>query len=127
MQEYLQVFFPCGRIFYKQHMKTFPKKPGLQARTDAAMFRAKQRDDWKCVVCGQGREQDVPVEGAHLLVRRFPFPRWRQDNEEFIPTLCTPHHREYDKDHDPIKKAAWWFEKGLKEWGNKVLWIIGEM
>lgn len=95
-------------------------------RIDAAIKAAKERDDYKCRICGLGLEHGYCVDGAHVLPRNVPFPLYHADSPEWIVTMCARHHIQYDANHNPKQKAAWLKDHGLYIAANKILEAIGE-
>lgn len=76
---------------------------------EAAILKAKQRDEYKCRKCGLENKSN---HGAHLIGRNVPYKKNDPTNPKYIITLCFTHHKEYDKNTDCKQRI-----KKLREWG----------
>lgn len=95
-------------------------------RINKAILAAKKRDHYICQRCGAGRYYPAVVDGAHLLPRNSPQPRFFADNVEHIVTLCRTCHQAYDSNKTMSGRHRWLMEAGLKAYAELVLSFYGE-
>lgn len=84
---------------------------------NAAIRKAKIRDDYTCLVCGRGHSTRHTVNGSHLLPRRNPFKLSRPDDPDQIMTLCWKCDQGkggYDTIHSVDGKIKWLIAKGIR-------------
>lgn len=95
-------------------------------RINKAILAAKKRDHYICQRCGAGRYYPAVVDGAHLLPRNSPQPRFFADNVEHIVTLCRKCHQDYDRNKTKSGRHRWLFHAGLVRQASVLLELYGE-
>lgn len=93
--------------------------------TDEAIEYAKKRDGHKCVICLREKIDGWTMAGAHLFVRRCPFPRYSPKDPDMIITLCFRCHAEMDAIKNHSKRAKFLRECGAHFASQIILWVIG--
>lgn len=78
-----------------------------KTRIDKAVFKAKARDG-HCLRCGNPK-----IDGAHLLPRNVPYPRYDPSDSKNVISLCRKCHQEYDSHSRPEEKLEWLLDYGL--------------
>lgn len=92
---------------------------------DEAIAEAKERDGNRCVICNRSKEDGWSMAGAHLFVRRCPFPRYAPNDPDMIITLCFRCHAEMDAIKNHSQRAKFLREAGVCFAASIILWVIG--
>lgn len=98
---------------------------------DQAIEIAKQRDakandgESACVICGNSQQDGWSMAGAHLFVRRCPFPRYAPNDPDFILTMCFRCHATMDAIKNHSQRAKFLKDRGQVFAAMMILWAIG--
>lgn len=84
--------------------KSLPKR---SAKIEAACLRAKKRDGYACLISNRTKAAGYKIEAAHVLPRNSPFSWYDPADENWIMSLWSVYHMQYDKIKKTQKKIDW--------------------
>jgi 5-methylcytosine-specific restriction endonuclease McrA len=96
-------------------------KPEIKKLDTISAKVCKDRDNWECIYCGNGKETGNQVHWHHIVTRNNFQTRWCLDN---LITVCASHHNLSPKSfHKDPEMFEWWVktypERYKKVWSLK--------
>ncbi len=91
---------------------------------EAAIVMAKKAANYRCLVCGRGKEHGERLHGSHLLPRNNPAPRNDPTNPDYIMALCVEHDLQYDAIKLDASRVTWLSRHGLHEYAERLKSMI---